>query len=106
MIEGLDEVRAVINAEENYRDALIKAYESGSGVLPESPKGSVFEIRKKYPRAAAYVEAELLAESVDSEKARIGRRAKDRIINGEDFVKVLQDMENEWIKAANSRFRS
>ena len=103
MIEGLDEVRAVINAEENYRDALIKAYESGAEVWPESPKGSVFEIRKKYPRAAAYIEAELLAESVDAVKASIGRRAKERIINGEDFVKVLIDREEEWIAAAKGR---
>ncbi len=72
-IEGLAEIRAALKDE----------------------KKTVFdidELRAKYPRAAAYLEAERWISTTNPVKIRLGSRAMEKILNGEDPDAVLHFM--------------
>lgn len=99
-IEGLDIIRKAIDAEENFRASFNRAMENGSCLFPSQPKESSAELKKEYPRAAAYLKAEAYEHASNYAKSAAGKKAKERIINGEDYTKVLADMEAEWTKAA------
>lgn len=98
-IEGLTELTDAIEAEIAYGNAFNRMMEDeyNDGVNPPSrPKVSSVELRKQYPRAAAYIKAENWEYASHYAKCGAGRRAKERIINGEDYVTVLADMDAEW----------
>ena len=80
-IEGLAELRAAIvdcrKAEkDDIRDKLHK----------------LDELRAKYPRAAAYVEAERWIYSANPVKVRLAARALEKILDGEDPEAVIREM--------------
>lgn len=97
-IEGLKELKAAIAAQEQYEYERQKRWESESlsSIMPEKPAVSVVELKAKYPRAAAYVKAENWTLSNNSGKRQAGKKALERIINGEYHEQVLADMEAEW----------
>lgn len=98
-IEGLTELKAAIDAEIAYGRAFDRMMEDeyNDGVNPPSkPKVSSADLRKQYPRAAAYIKAENWEYANHYAKSSAGRRAKERIINGDDYSTVLADMEAEW----------
>lgn len=101
-IEGLDILRKAINDHGAYHDEVNRRFEDEmmSGIMPAKPTASISEIEAQYPRAAAYIKAEnwTLASNVDKYSA--GKRAVERIINGEDHAQVIADMETEWSNAA------
>ena len=72
-IEGLAEIRAAISA--------------GNKTV-----GEIDELRAKYPRAAAYLEAERWIYSQNPVKVRLAARALEKIIDGEDPEAVIQEM--------------
>lgn len=72
-IEGLAEIRAAIAA--------------GNKTVWE-----IDELRAKYPRAAAYVEAERWIYSQNPVKVRLAARALEKILDGEDPEAVIQEM--------------
>lgn len=72
-IEGLAEIRAAIKASEN---------------------GDVNALRAKYPRASVYLEAERWIGTEDPIKVRLGSRALEKILDGEDPEAVMQEMRN------------
>ena len=80
-IEGLDELRA---AKADARDAETDAF------LDKFHK--YYELRVKYPRAAVYLEAERWIATEDTIKVRLGSRAMEQILNGEDPEAVIQQM--------------
>lgn len=55
----------------------------------------VAELRKKYPVADAYLIADKESRRSNYELATIGKKGLERIINGEDYKKVLDDMKKE-----------
>lgn len=100
-IEGLNEIKAAIAEHELYHDAFNAAMERGDGQLPARPESNIGEMKAKYPRAAAYLKAENYEYSENYAQASAGRKARERIINGEDYEQVLADMEKEWSDYCN-----
>jgi hypothetical protein len=49
-----------------------------------------------YPVANAYLTAESWSCAAHHVKSSAGRKAKERIRNGEDYIKVLEEMEAEF----------
>lgn len=97
-IEGLKELKAAINEQNDYHYEINRRFENEalSSILPAQPKANVKDLKKKYPRAAAYIKAENWKYANNYAKAAAGRKALERIINGEDHEQVLADMEAEW----------
>jgi len=98
-IEGLEEIRSAIHAAEQYHRDFNRMMddEYNDGVNPpERPTTNIAELKARYPRAAAYLVAESYSYADHYVKAGAGKRAVERIINGEDYNKVLADMKAEW----------
>lgn len=100
-IEGLKEINAAIEEHERFHYKFNAAMERGDGLLPEIPESNIGELKAKYPRAAAYLKAESYKLSANYAKASAGRKALERIINGENYEQVLDDMEKEWSDYCN-----
>lgn len=100
-IEGLNEIKVAIAEHELYHDEFNAAMERGDGRLPSRPESNIGEMKAKYPRAAAYLKAENYEYSANYAQASAGRKARERIINGEDYEQVLTDMEKEWSDYCN-----
>ena len=100
-IEGLAEIRDAIVEHNRYWEKFNYAVEHGTGKLPAKPKTDADDLMKKYPRAAAYLKAEGYANAANDAKAIAGKKARERIINGEDYDKVIADMEGEWKSYCN-----
>jgi hypothetical protein len=97
-IEGLTEISNAINENATARYKFNKSFEneytSSFATLPKPI--DVKALKEKYPRAAAYLKAEAYENSDNIDKYSAGKKAKERIINGEDYNQVIKDMENEW----------
>ena len=94
VIEGLAEIRAAITAWVNYHQAKAE-FERGLRDFADVPAydpRKVDALKAKYPRAAAYLEAERWVKSSVFVKVRLGTRACERILAGEDYNTVLDDM--------------
>ncbi len=104
-IEGLQELKNAINAEERYRHEFDRRMEDEmlSSIAPDKPKVSVQELKAKYPRAAAYIKAESWKNSSNVRKYNAGKKALERIVAGEDYEQVLADMEAEWTEYTRTR---
>lgn len=94
-IEGLREIEDAIEAINQRRNSFVRAWESGESAYQSMPNIDVGALKAKYPRAAAYLEAEDYSMSSYYVKAAAGHRAVERILNGEDYETVLKDMEAE-----------
>lgn len=95
-IRGLKELEAAAEAWEDYRDAFARMMERGDARAPKAPEMNIPELKAKYPRAAAYLTAEHYAQSDNAAKRSAGRKALEKIINGEDYKKAVEDMDKEW----------
>lgn len=98
-IEGLKELRKARAAEMARHEEFSRRSEdeSLSCFLQERPRVNSAELAKKYPRAAAYVEAEAFSKASHYAKIAAGKAAMERILDGEDHEKVLAEM-REWNK--------
>ena len=93
-IEGLDEIKAAVAASVKYHYAKM-LFERGDIEIEDVPKNNPNEIsnlEKRYPRAAAYLEAERWISTKNPVKVRLGSRAIEKILNGEDPYAVLDEM--------------
>ena len=98
-IEGLKEIERAQMDEERYSRQFNRMMddEFNDGARPpRRPKANSIELRRRYPRAAAYLKAESWEYASNYAKASAGKKALERIINGEDYSKVLEDMDAEW----------
>lgn len=95
-IPGLAEIEAADEAFFAYRRAFARAMDSGDGVYPKPPKENTDELRERYPMAAAMLRAESYSRATNYHKASAGRKAVERILDGEDWEKAISDMEAEW----------
>lgn len=96
-IEGLSEIKAATTAWVNYHQAKTE-FERGDRDFEDMPAyipGELEALRAKYPRAAAYLEAERWSFSGVPIKVRLGTRACERLLDGEDPHAVLDDMSKE-----------
>lgn len=93
-IEGLAEIRAATAAWAKYHQAKAR-FENGEIDFEDVPAyipNELIDLKKKYPRAAAYLEAEQWIYSQDPVKVRLAARALEKIISGEDPEAVLDEM--------------
>lgn len=97
-IPGLAELRDAIEDLNSWNREYSENIHSGaSGVgLRAKPQYDLEAMRKKYPRAAAYLKAAEMASAANYAKAAAGKKARERIINGEDCEQALSDAEKEW----------
>lgn len=93
-IEGLAELRAAKKNRSNYFVAkmMFERGEIDFEAVPVYRSGEVQELEKKYPRAAAYLEAERWISTGNPVKVRLGSRAMEKILDGEDPEAVIQEM--------------
>lgn len=96
-IEGLKEIRDAEHDIENWHYEFNKSFENvgGLGVRPK-PNYNFSEMYAKYPRAAAYIKADEYRNASNYRKSAIGQNALNKIVNGEDYVLVIENMEREW----------
>lgn len=102
-IPGLKELEAAKEEQAAYREAFSRAMDGGDGIYPAKPKGDPEELSAQYPMAAAMLRAESYSRAANSRKASAGRKAVERILNGEDWEKAISDMETEWSAATSER---
>lgn len=97
-IPGLKELQAAIEDLNSWHREYSENIHSGaSGVgLRAKPQYDLDAVREKYPRAAAYLKATEMASAANYTKAAAGKKARERIIGGEDFEQALSDAEKEW----------
>jgi len=102
-IVGLEELEAARNAEEEYFNEFNRCMENEalSSFAPAPPAVSSKVLAATYPRAAAYVKAEAWKYASHYAKVAAGKKALERIINGEDYEQVLAAMEAEWTAHCN-----
>lgn len=104
-IEGLNEIREAIEQQEawqrKFNSNMSNEYESFK--VSSRPENKISELKEKYPRAAAYLKAESLFLSENSDISIIGKNALEKIINGENFVSVMEEAEAKR-KAAMESF--
>ena len=93
-IEGVAEIKAAIKASFNYHQAKMEL-ERGDRFIEDMPAynpNELSDLRKKYPRAVAFLEAERWVNSGVLIKVRLGSQGCQRILDGEDYNTVLDDM--------------
>lgn len=93
-IEGLAEIQAATAAWVNYHRAKAR-FENGDIDFEDVPAYNpnlLSDLRKKYPRAAVYLEAKRWIGTENPVKVRLGSRAMEKILNGEDPHAVLDEM--------------
>lgn len=95
-IPGLKEIENAIDDLIEWRREFNKSFEDvgGLGVRPK-PEYDLEQMYKDYPVAAAYLKAEKMANKANYELALIGRKALERIIDGENHEVVISDMDKE-----------
>lgn len=100
-IPGLKELEAAREAQAAYREAFARAVDSGDSIYPAKPKSDPAELSARYPMAGAMLRAESYSRAANYRKASAGRKAVERILDGEDWEKAISDMEAEWKEAVS-----
>lgn len=98
-IEGLKEIKSAIYDRQRYHrefNAMMDDEFNDGACPPKLPKADVDELMAKYPRATAYIKAENYSYAAHDVKSNAGKKALEKIINGEDYEKAIADMETEW----------
>jgi hypothetical protein len=102
-IEGIKEIENARSEWEEYHYRFNKMMDdefNDGANPPRKPKSDINELRVKYPKAAAYLKAQGFMQSSNVDKYSAGKKALERIINGENYEIVIAEMESEWSKAA------
>jgi hypothetical protein len=99
-IPGLKELEAAKEEQAAYREAFSRAVDSGDGIYPAKPESDPAVLSAQYPMEAAMLRAESYSCAANYRKAGAGRKAVERILDGEDWEKAISDMETEWHEAA------
>lgn len=96
-ITGLKELQDAIDDlnlwHEEYEASFAEC--GGLGVRPK-PTYDLEAMRKKFPRAAAYLKAKSYSQAANWAKASAGKEAAESILNGEDYEQVIAKMEEKW----------
>lgn len=98
-IEGLDEIRDAIKVENEYIKKYDKMIEDGDidgAIALKLPDVLSARLKDKYPRADAYLKAESWSRDEQFVKSDYGRKAMERIINGDDYKQAIKDMEDDY----------
>lgn len=101
-IPGLREIQAATDDWLKWRVEVQESFESeGGGYVGVRPEPKLIEnVPERFPQASAYLKAEKYAQKENYELSSIGRRALERVING-DYVDAIADMEKELQEYSN-----
>lgn len=93
-IEGLAEIKAATAAWVKYHQAKTEFERGDRGCddMPDYNPNERADLEKKYPKAAAFLEAERWTYFGTPIKVRLGSRAMEKILDGEDPAAVLEEM--------------
>ena len=96
-IEGVAELKAAYKARHEYFVAKTELERGDRDIedMPAYKRRELNALEKKYPRAVAFIGAEIWASSSNPIKVRLGSRACQRILNGDDCNTVIEDMYRE-----------
>lgn len=95
-IEGLNEILECRNAWANWHADFEHMMETESAIMHVSaPITKEKDLREKYPRADAYLKAQHEANKSNYELSAIGRKALERIIDGDDYLSAIEAMDLE-----------
>lgn len=98
-IEGLIQLESLISDWSKYNNDMSRFIERDcTGKPPTKPEVTVEEMSEKYPRAAAYIKADRWSYSAHYYKSSCGTRAKEAILNGENYEDAISDMKSAWKK--------
>jgi len=102
ILPGLNKIKKAVQEQADWQYKFNRAMEDedGSSIMTRAPKNVIEETKNAYPKEAAYYKAEQYSYASHYAKSSAGRKAMERILNGEDYNQVILDMENEWRKAA------
>lgn len=81
---------------DKWHDDTVRAIDNGDGIRPAEPNVNIEELKEQYPQAAALLKAESYSRSTNYAKASAGSKARERIIDGEEYTQVIAEMEQEW----------
>lgn len=96
-IPGLTEIQNARDDLRRWNAEFEKSFDDVGGLgVRQMPKYDFDTLNAKYPRAAAYLKAKGYADAANYAKAATGRKAVEKIINGEDHEEALRAMEAEW----------
>ncbi len=95
-IEGLTEIRRAQEELIEWRRKFNASFEGDGAVgglgVGRKPEHDIDTMMQKYPRAAAYLKAEVMANKENIELANIGKKALKEVVNG-DYTKAMADMQ-------------
>ena len=99
-IEGLQEIKAAQADLDAWQAKFERSFYGpnacgGLGVGPR-PKYDIDAMKAAYPRAAAYLMANDWSFSDHDVKASAGKKALEKIINGDDYSAAIDEMRHEW----------
>lgn len=96
-VPGLSELLKAIDYDSGQRRKFYRSLDSGTGVIKGTPYSKkADELRKKYPRASAYLQAESYYQSSHYMKSAYGKEAMNKIASGRPYKKVLEEMRRKW----------
>ena len=97
-IKAIEELRTAIAEWEEYHYQNEKRFDNAmtSSFGIAKPKSNVTELRAKYPRATAYLIADGWIFARNYAKSAAGKKALEKIINGENHEIVISEMKKEW----------
>ena len=100
-VKGYKEIRDARAHNQKEYDKQKRSIERGERIYT-AKKQDVEVLKKKYPRAAAYIEAEDFMYSSNWKKSSLGKEAMKKIRQGSSYKKALKEMKSEWSKYARS----
>lgn len=95
-VPGLGALREARAKWDHYHYLFNKAIEKGDVRMPLQPSEDLEALTKRYPIAVAYLMAEGWSNSSNIDKSIAGDKAMEAIASGEDYKKVIAEMEREW----------
>jgi len=104
-VPGLEILENARNAEHQYMEDFnaMMDDEQNDGVNPPSkPTVKSSDIAAQYPIAAAYLKAQSYEYASHFTKSAAGRKAKNAISEGKDYVVAIEKMEKEWSEYCNN----
>lgn len=98
-VPGLQSLRDALTRQEMYLNAFDRMMEdeSNDGANPpKKPADDINTLKAQYPVAAAYLKAESWEYGSHYAKCAAGRKAKQAIADGADYVEAIAQMDAEW----------
>lgn len=94
-IDGLEEIEKSFEEQRRWTHKFNCAFDNENGFtgMQARPRDYTKELMKKYPRAAAYIQAHNLSTKTNYELSQIGAEALEKIINGDDYRNAILEME-------------